>query len=356
MRRGRTTAALTLAATAISLTVSLLSPHAAEATVAGPCVAALAGRSVTTGHDTPGTAIHVPYTKPIPYSGHTTGGQALGRLEVKIEVLGLGIQAVRKPANGSNWSSSLRVNRYAWAGVGLYRVRGTAFSSGAPVCTGTFFVCLDGKNPLLTVVGGVAGALALLAILMIVLGLRGDVRRSHRSLARRWGFAGLVGGVGGAVLLQQTCVAALTPALVAIAAGGGLVGLIILSFLVPTGVSRPPSSPVGGVPPSPVPAWSPVPAPVPAPAPAPAPEPAPAPPPEESQQKAKTVYQYVPSDKACRACRSHAAHRVYDSTATITPNRPHVGCACSIAAREVDTASYAAYFGEGRTVYDDRKA
>lgn len=328
MRGGRAIGALTVAATTLALTVSVLSPRTAEATVAGPCVAQLAGNSVTTGHDTPGSAIHVPYRRPIAYSGRTTGGQDLSRVEVKIEVLGLGIRAVRKPTNGSNWSSTVRVDKYAWAGVGLYRVRGTAFSAGAPVCTGTFFVCVDGKNPLLTVVGGVAGALVLLAILMIVLGLRRGARRSRGTLARRWGFSGLVGGIGGAVLLQQTCVAALTPALVAIAAGGGLIALVILSFFVPKGGSRTPSSPV----------------------------PAPAPPPDDGQQKGKTVYQFIAWEKACRACRNHAAHRVYDSMASITPNRPHAGCKCSISGREVDTPSYTAYFAEGRTVYDDRKA
>jgi hypothetical protein len=56
----------------------------------------------------------------------------------------------------------------------------------------------------------------------------------------------------------------------------------------------------------------------------PAPKPVP-PRPDDPGPKVRTLYQFVPSAEACRACKNHAAHRVYDSTASITPNRAHVG-------------------------------
>ncbi len=315
---------------------------AASASVRGPCVASLAGRSITTGHDTPHTAIRVPYRRPIAYAGNSTNGREVSRVEVTLEVLGLGIRATDQPASGTTWSSTVRIERYAWAGVGLYRVRGTAFTGSRALCTGTVYICVTGRNPFLTVAGGMAGALVLLAVLMILLGFRRRARRSHSALARRWGFGGLIGGVGGAVLLQQNCVAALTPALLAIAAGGGLIAFVLLSFPIPIRLNPPPGPPVRTPPPPPIGSQPPV-----APPPPPRPDPNP---------KVRTVYHFVPSEGACRACQNHATHRVYDSAASISPNRPHVGCKCQIAPREIDTASYSAYFGAGRTVFDDRMA
>jgi hypothetical protein len=351
--RGRAVARLAGAVMAVAATLFPPAQPAANAAVTGSCEASIAGRSITTGHDAPGSAIHVNYRIPFAYAGRTTDGQQVSRVDVKIEVLGLGIRAVHQPASGSTWSSTVRIDRCAWAGVGLYRVRGTAFAGSRPVCAGSVFICVTGKSPFFTVVGGLGGAVVLLGILLMVMGFRRRRLRPRSSLARRWGSAGLLGGVGGAVLLQQTCVAALTPATVALAAGGGLIGLVILSFLVPTRVGVPPSA-MGPPPASPPPVSPPPSAPPPS-APPPAPPPAVPPPPNDPDPKVRTMYQFVAAPGACRACQNHAAHRVYDSPASITPNRPHVGCKCSITPQQIDSASYTAYFYGGRTIYDDRK-
>ena len=84
--------------------------------------------------------------------------------------------------------------------------------------------------------------------------------------------------------------------------------------------------------------------------------PPPPPKPDDPHPKVRTVYHFLAPDGSCRACQKHAAHRFYDGVDSITPNRPHVGCKCQIVPREVDTASYTAYFGTGRTVFDDRMA
>jgi outer membrane biosynthesis protein TonB len=190
---------------------------------------------------------------------------------------------------------------------------------------------------------------------VILLGLRGRTRRSHSALARRWGTGGLLGGVGGAIVLQQQCVAALSPAVLALAAGGGLLGLIILSLLVPVRHPVPPP-PIAAPPIAPPPIAPPTPPP-PQPAPPPPAPPPPAPPAPEPPQdpKVRTVYRFVASAKACRACQNHATHRLYDSAASIAADRPHPGCSCSTTPQEVDTASYTAYFSGGRTVHDDRR-
>jgi hypothetical protein len=304
----------------VAVAAWVLAPAQAQATVRGPCTAVLAGRDVTTGHDQPSSAIHVDYRSPVVYAGRAPG-RRIDFVDVKIEVLGLRVRVLHEPANGPTWSGTASIRKYDWAGIGLLRVRGTSFSSGRPLCTGTAYLCVEGKNVFLTAAGAASGGLLLVALLLFALGLVHRGRSSRGSVARRWGAGGLLGGAGSAVLLQQSCTSALTPVLAGILAGGGLLGMTLLGLLL--GGMRPPPPP-------------------------PKPE-------GEEEKKQPIVYQFVPSPGACRACKSHSVHRVYASAEAIGTDRPHTGCKCTVSSRPVDNPSYAAYFA-GRTVYDDRMA
>ncbi|MGQ0669724.1 MAG: hypothetical protein ACT4PO_08655 [Actinomycetota bacterium] len=321
MRAGRVSAALALAAV-----VSLAVPAPASADVLGPCTATLAGRSVE-DIDTPGSAVPVDYRETIPYSGQTTNGQVVTFVNVGLSVAGFRIELVERHAtNDTTWLSEASVERYAWAGVGLYRVRGQAIGdTGRVICSGTAYVCVEGKSPLSTVAGGAGAGLVVLAAILLVLGLRRRRRASRPRLATRFGSAGLLGGLGAPILLQQFCILPLSPLLAFAPAGLALLLGALLGLLMGAG----PISPT------------------------PAPPSAPARP-EDEDRPAPTIYQFSPSAGACRACKSHSTHRVYASSEAMATDRAHTGCKCAVVAQQVDQMAYVAYFQGGGYVYDDR--
>jgi hypothetical protein len=318
-------------------------PSVAQATVRGPCTAELAGQSITRGHDTAGSAVRVDYRSAATYSGATTDGQAVTLFEAKVEFPGLDFRVVQEPIGGSTWSSSIPVDDYAWAGIGLYRVKGTAFADGARVCSGVVYVCVEGKFPLATVAGGAAAGLAVVALLLLIRGVSRRGELSRGGLSGRLGIAGLLGGAGAAVLLQQSCVAPLTLPLAAAALLGGPAVMVVIAQLLGGGRVIP-AGPAGGEEPFPV-----------QPALAPAPPPA-QPQQEEPRQDQPLIYRFVPEAGACRACQSHAANRVYSSAEAMMTDRAHPGCRCGITQQPVDSAAHAAYFTGGRPVYDPRGA
>jgi hypothetical protein len=317
-----------LVATA-SLVVLLAGP--AAATVTGPCTAELNGTPVTVGHDTAGSAIHVDYRENAQYSGEATTGQTLGGVQVAIQIAGLDIRKHSGQTNGSKWADTVDVKKYAWAGIGLYRVTASATDEGgAPVCSGAAYICVDGKPFLLTVVGAVAALLALAAVYLLVRGLLGLRWRSRLRVAYRFGGAGLLGGIAAPLLLQQSCVLPLTQTIALASAGGGLIGMILVALLVGgRRRRRAPEAPLAAPPRAAV---------VPA-------------QPRDRQQA--SVYKLVPDETACIACRNHAAHRTYRTAEAAAADRAHEDCDCEIAPEVVKDPFLMARFG-GRDVIDDR--
>jgi len=60
------------------------------------------------------------------------------------------------------FTETVKVSDYAWAGVGLYKVTGVAALADGTRCTGAALVNVTGRNPLTTVAGGVATGVAVL--------------------------------------------------------------------------------------------------------------------------------------------------------------------------------------------------
>lgn len=116
---------LWLAAIVLSGMVVLM-PARASATITGACTATLAGVPVTSGHDSAGSAVDVDYRAVIPYDGESTTGERVGQVRVHLEILGVDFKSFDGHTNGSKWTSRAEIKKYAWAGVGLYRVRGVA--------------------------------------------------------------------------------------------------------------------------------------------------------------------------------------------------------------------------------------
>lgn len=304
--------------------LSLLGAEA-RAEVDGPCVAEVDGIDVTTGHDSAGAAVDIDYREDVVYEGRATGGRVLTTVEVTLEVAGAGLISELVEADGSTWRATAPVERYAWAGVGLYLVRGEALAGGSAVCTGRAYVCIEGKTPFLTVAGVGAGALALLSLIVIGRGLATRSRRSRAGLAWRFGTAGVLGGVGVPVLLQQHCVAPLTQVVAIASVGGGLVGLALVGALI------------GARPRAPLPAAA---------------RATVAP---EGRRRDVGVYRFLPADDACNACRSHAQHRKYRTVQAIEADRPHRGCHCQVIVEPGQQSEVVALFAGRGDVIDDRE-
>jgi hypothetical protein len=309
--------------TAVSVGV-LLVPHRATATVDGPCTAELSGVSVTQGHDTPGTAVHVDYRDSLSYIGESTTGADVTGIRLGIEVLGIDIRTTGGTTEGSTWRSATVLSQYAWAGIGLYRVTGaTATDAGRP-CNGVVYVCVDGKSPFLTVAGGTAAGLGAVSLGMVARGVAKRQQRGRGRMAVGFGAAGLLGGTAAAVLLQHSCMLPLDVPTVAGLMGGGTVGAALLGAA--TGGVREEAVAFG---------------------------PPPARPREEREQR--LVYRFVPPADSCIACRNHAAHRTYRSREATEADRAHPGCHCEIVTQPLQETIFESQFA-GRDVYDDRQA
>jgi hypothetical protein len=310
-----------VAAAGMLAALIVLIPGQASASVSGPCTATLAGIPVTAGHDTAGSAIHVDYRSSIPYDGRSTAGTNVTAVRVHVEVESLNVRTTDGKTNGPTWTSVAEVKKYAWAGVGLYRIRGEAFGAGAvPLCSGTAYVCVDGKSPFLTVAGIVGALLGAAALYLLIKGLAVRRSRSRAELGTRFGFGGFLGGLSAVVLLQQFCVIPLTQGLSGGAVVGGLVGMALVGAVIAGG--RRTRMPLV-VPP-------------------------------KRRDEPETAYRFEAPDDACTACRNHAEHRTYRSMEAAEADRAHPGCHCEIVTRPSQRAELVAHFSGGRDVFDDR--
>lgn len=327
--RRRLAPAVAVVVAAVCWSALLAGP--AGATVGSGCTGSLNGTDVTADHDTAGTAVHVNYKSNVQYQGTATSGQTVGAVKVTIEVAGVGLRAHEGNTNGSDWSDTADVSKYAWVGIGLYQVRGTATDqSGAPICTGLAMICVDGKSPFLTVLGVLAALLGLGALYLLIRGLIGLRWRSRVKAATRFGGAGLLGGISAPLLLQQSCVVPLTRNIALGSVGGGLIGMLLLGLLI--GGRRRRKVPTAPVAP---------------------------PPPVQDQaerQRQQTVYRFQPTaEDTCTACKNHAAHRIYRTAEAAAADRAHPGCHCQIVPEVAHDPFVVARFA-GRDVIDDRQA
>src|SRR5207302_6556124 len=70
--------------------------------------------------------------------------------------------------NGTTWSGTANVKKYAKYGVGLYKVDGITIGPGA--CTGSAFIKVTGRNPITTVAGAVGTAAAVVGVVGLGIG------------------------------------------------------------------------------------------------------------------------------------------------------------------------------------------
>ena len=224
-----------LLAGTVSVLSLLASPAPARAAIEGPCNARLGGQDLTTDRDTPGSAVRIDSQADIPFEGESTNGAEVDSADLSLGLAGVQLGTVKREGRDTEWKGRISFEDHAWAGVGLYAVRGSVITKGAqdPICAGTFYLCLTGKSPFTTAAGGAAALLGLIALILFAAGVVKRGRGGTRGqVSWRLGAAGLLGGPAAVVLLQQSCVAALTTALAGTAALGGMAVLGLAGALV----------------------------------------------------------------------------------------------------------------------------
>jgi|SRR5450830_141725 len=206
--------------------------------ISGPCTASIADQNVK-GRDTGAfsNAISVEKDAVVPVTMSASG--QISHLKIQIEFASMRWTVRDKPSHGKSWASSVEVKKYAKYGVGLYKVIGS--SSGGVSCSGSALVRVKG-NPLSTV----AGIVGLVAALAGLAGVAGALGLALHSGAMGFGrsllglVAGLIGGLGLSVLLQQYAVVYPTVGAAAVCVGGGAlvgVGLTLLGKILGSGAA-----------------------------------------------------------------------------------------------------------------------
>jgi hypothetical protein len=212
--------------TAVVAIAAIIAPSAA-ADISGPCTAQIAGQNVK-GRSTGAFSTPITVEKNAVVPVAMQSNNRISHLKIQIEFAGMRWTVSDKNVkNTTSWADSVKVKKYAKYGVGLYKVIGS--SSGGATCSGTALVKVKG-NPLSTVAGivGLVAALAGLAGLAgaLVLSMHAGAMGIGRSLLGL--IAGLIGGLGVAVLLQQyALVYPSVGAAIAFVGGGAVVGVAV---------------------------------------------------------------------------------------------------------------------------------
>lgn len=139
---------------AILWTVTLLSPlvSPAWAEISGNCEATIKGVDVRgRSSASAGDAIDVDENEVVGVAMTSPAGFASHKID--LEIAGVRRTVSSKTDDGDNeWSGSVNVKDYAWAGAGLYKVIGSATLSDGSSCSGAALINVT-RNPLTTVVG-----------------------------------------------------------------------------------------------------------------------------------------------------------------------------------------------------------
>src|SRR5262245_1834998 len=199
----RVSALLGMSAALVVVWLSLFPAHAL-ATVDGPCTASIDNVDVTDGHASSGEAVPVRSGTEVPVAG--TARSRVTDLSYTVHIAGGGVQVGRVviAQDGTSWSGAVDLSSISNATVGLFQVTLDVETTGAP-CTGTAYVCIEGRSPFTTVAGAAAAVIGLGGAIVLVLSLTG-ARRMSLARSSLQGFAGgATAGLGAAVLLQQFC-------------------------------------------------------------------------------------------------------------------------------------------------------
>ena len=212
-----------LAALAMLTAAAIVVPSAA-AEISGSCEATINGQNVKDqGTGAFAGAITVENDAIVPVT--MSAGSQISHLKIQIQFAGMSWTVRNKASHGKSWSSDVKVKNYAKWGVGLYKVVGS--SSGGVSCTGSALVKVKG-NPLTTVagiVGLIATALGLGGIAAAVIT---TMKAGSIGIGKSIGglLAGLIAGLGLAVLMQEYSLMYPTPAAAIASVGfGGVFGL-----------------------------------------------------------------------------------------------------------------------------------
>jgi hypothetical protein len=192
-----------------------LAPSPASATVAGPCQSQVLSDSVDKGRDTPATAVRVAAGHNIEVSGGVVSDPLsagyVNSVRYRVQIAGLDIQAsIPGIANGESPTWGASIGNFAWATAGLVLVRMEARTTQG-TCQGVFYLCLQGRNPITTVLGGLSLLLGLGGVILLVLtGAR--LRKLSLPRAAIQAFIGdMLATFWVGVFLQQRCVSPLDP-------------------------------------------------------------------------------------------------------------------------------------------------
>jgi hypothetical protein len=236
----RVFALLGLSAAVVVAWLSLF-PSQAVATVHGPCTASIDKVDVTDGHDAPGSAVPLQSGTKVSVAG--TAQDRVTDLSYTVHLAGGGVQvgSVVIGPDGLSWKGTVDLEKISNATVGLFEVTADVETTGAP-CTGTAYVCIEGRSPFTTAAGAGATAFGVGGAILLVLSL---TRARGMGLARSslQGFAGgATAGLGTAVLLQQFCTLPLTAAsavgVPVVLGGAGAIGASVLRRAGTSGTRR----------------------------------------------------------------------------------------------------------------------
>lgn len=183
----------------------LLAPWPASAGITGPCTATIGGKSVANLSTSPtATPVKVKENGKVIVTMRSPG--QMTHLKITLNFAGRSWTVKDKDISSNSWAESVDVDDYATYGVGLYLVEGvgtgTAFS-----CTGDGLVEVEG-SPFATVAGWVAIGLTVLGLGGVAAATLGAMRGTRGLLGSEvlGGIAGVLGGLGVGVLLQQFAV------------------------------------------------------------------------------------------------------------------------------------------------------
>lgn len=191
------------AGAAAAIAVLGLVATTASAGISGPCSASIAGVGVANaGTGATSKAITVGHDTSVPVVMTASG--ALSHVRIVMEFAGFSWVVRDKAVTTSVYRDTVPVQSYAKYGVGLYKVQGQATGAGFS-CTGSALVKVEG-SPYTSIAGGVGIGAAALGALGLVGGMFGGSGAIRPFRIVRGSLAGLIGGFGVLLLLQQAAI------------------------------------------------------------------------------------------------------------------------------------------------------
>lgn len=136
----------------------LVAAMPANAEITGGCTATIAGEDAgSRSSRDPAQAISVAEGTSVPWSFTAPNEIVTWVVKMHYGPFSVTVDEGSDPADDEEpdltRSNVAAVDKYAWMGVGLYKVEGTMGLDGAPSCVGAVLVNVEG-NPLTTVLGG----------------------------------------------------------------------------------------------------------------------------------------------------------------------------------------------------------